>query len=84
VLKLCRIVNLGCNVAMRSDPFWYLERFSRISNVCRGSLGNLPDSKCAAVRRWCKSSHCYLVQGPRRNVLRRSRFEKDNGSLGVS
>ena len=25
VLRLCKIVNLGCSVAMIREPFWYLE-----------------------------------------------------------
>lgn len=24
VVKLCKIVNLGCKVAMSKEPFWYL------------------------------------------------------------
>lgn len=25
VVRLCKIVNLGCTVAINSDPFWYLD-----------------------------------------------------------
>lgn len=32
VLRLCKIVNLGCSVAIKSDPFWYLHAMSAIAS----------------------------------------------------
>lgn len=37
VLRLCKMVNLGWRVAMRSDPFWYLH--VRGQGLMHGGLG---------------------------------------------
>lgn len=50
VVRLWRMVNLGCNVAIRREPFWYLEGIGGVSSLpSRYDLKSIPNGKSAAV-----------------------------------
>lgn len=71
VVRLCKIVNLGCTVAINNDPFWYLyapfSHYDLAETHCRrvhkaARLENLPNCKSSAIRGWCDGRYSYLVQ----------------------
>lgn len=37
VLRLCKIVNLGCKVAMIREPFWYLQQKKNKKSASKGT-----------------------------------------------
>lgn len=55
VVKVCRMVNDGCRVTMRMEPFWKLEpplaKGILPPGQMRSELQFIPNCKCAAVSR---------------------------------
>lgn len=62
VVRLCKIVNLGCTVAINSDPFWYLYApisHRDLADTCFGEL-----CKAGRLTQLQKSGNPRLVQWP--------------------
>ena len=83
--NVCWMVKVGWMVAMRMEPFWYLECSSvrRPRGAASTGAFSLPDCVRLTVGRGCQRGDG-IEDGPHRSVLGRGRLEEDDVALLIS